>query len=331
MEISASSSNQVGGTTSSSTIIPTPVSVNTDTNPSTTQPSVPTTPTEGTNDFKDFLVKALGGASRTEVNEEELFAALLEQKLTGHSAEAGAAFKAEKDKLMVSMARADGYVPVEDVASAALKAVVAAGHIDRAAAEQINGAAFAGAQLDTNLTALYDGRGGPNDPTMAVAKMEEAMRLVDEAMAKIEKGELTAAPRDLDTPSNKAPGAGGADPATGGAIGDPSSAPSGSQKLDGSGGFLWKPESERDGNLVVLLPTELNGLIDRVEVHASLPPTESTKLGEGRFSSIGNGDRSHYRFSKPGEDYGDGAYVVAYRDDGQMVTWQIGNAGERND
>lgn len=327
MQIGSSSTTQASGSTNGSVVTPTPKPVNQD---APKQPSEAPKTESPANGFHDFMLKALGGTSRPEVSEEELFAALLEQKLAAASPDAGTFYAAEKAKLMVSMARPDGYVPVEDVASAALKATVAAGKIDRAAAEKINGEAFAGAQLDGNMDALFDNRGGENDPTVAVMKMEEALSKVEAALAKIESGELSASPRDLDTPSNKAPtpgGTGGGPPSSG----DIGSAPEGSQKLDGSGGFLWKPVSESNGNLVVLLPSSLNDLVDRVEIHSALPPSDGTKIGEGRFSSIANGDRSHWRFSKPGAEYGDGIHVVAFRKDGQTVTWQIDDGSERTD
>src|SRR5690606_6805779 len=125
-----------------------------------------------------------------------------------------------------------------------------------------------------------------------------------------------------------ADGSDGAD-ASGGAGGH---APDGAQSMDGSGGFLWKPKSENDGKLVVLLPKDFKGMIDRVEIHSQLPPEEATKLGQGRFSGdTQNGGRPHFRFDKPGESYGSDVHVVVFKDDGSTATWQIGDGGQRYD
>ncbi|MCB0325575.1 MAG: hypothetical protein KDD69_18465, partial [Bdellovibrionales bacterium] len=216
----------------------------------------------------------------------------------------------------------------------ALEATVAAGHVDEATAEQVNGEAFAAAQLDGDDTALFDSFGSEGDPTVAVSNMEAALLSMRTMMDKIEAGEMTVAPRPLDapmtTPGSSGTGHGADGTSSSGGTGGPG--PSGGQNLDGSGGFLWKPESEADGNLVVLLPTDLKGLIDRVEIHSQLPPDDVTKLAEGRFSGdTHNGGRPHFRFDKPGGEFGSDVHVVVFKDDGTTATWQIGNGSERHD
>lgn len=281
-------------------------------------------------EFAKFMRQALGGAAKTEVNEEELFAALIDQRLEQEDPEAAAFYREAKARLMVSMARGDGYVPVEDVAAAALRETVAEGKIDEDTAALINGQAFAAAQLDDNHDALYDSHGSAEDPTVAVSTMEAALLEMRTKMAQIESGELEVAARPLDTPSNNPLGdSSSAD----GASGAGGSAPSGAQQpMDGSGGFLWKPISEGDGNLVVLLPTTLKGLIDRVEIHTQIPPDDTTRIAEGRFAGDDhNGGRPHFRFDKPGADYGSDIHVVVFKDDGSTVTYSIGNGAERHD
>ena len=64
------------------------------------------------------------------------------------------------------------------------------------------------------------------------------------------------------------------------------------------GGNLWKPISEGDGNLVVLLKPEYP-MFDYCEA----------KVDEGNawlrldYDGIANGDRQHYRGDRPGKDY----------------------------
>jgi hypothetical protein len=81
----------------------------------------------------------------------------------------------KKRKLMTSMAKPNGHIPMEDVALQALNATVASGKITEADGMRINGEAFMGAQLDSDMENLFDDKGGENDPTKAVASVDEAM------------------------------------------------------------------------------------------------------------------------------------------------------------
>lgn len=65
--------------------------------------------------------------------------------------------------------------------------------------------------------------------------------------------------------------------------------------------FLWKPISDSNGNLVVIFPASFNGRISNVAVNGE----------RGTFSSIANGNRTHWRFSKPGSAYQAPAKVTA--------------------
>lgn len=73
---------------------------------------------------------------------------------------------------------------------------------------------------------------------------------------------------------------------------------------DGDQNFLWKPKSDSDGNLVVLFPAAFNGRLSNVTVNGE----------KGRFNSVANGNRTHYRFSKPGSAYTAPAKVSALID-----------------
>lgn len=91
-------------------------------------------------------------------------------------------------------------------------------------------------------------------------------------------------------------------------------------------GFLWKPQSEHSGKLVVLTPSELTGGIGKVYV-----VTPNGQRVEGRFSSVANGGRAHWRFDQPGGAFPSGSYVVATRDGGGAIRWNIGNPAGRNE
>lgn len=93
--------------------------------------------------------------------------------------------------------------------------------------------------------------------------------------------------------------------------------------VDGAEGFLFKPVSESDGNLVVLFPKEFTKPFLKVEITTLLGVVE-----EGVFSSVGNGDRMHYRFSMPGSFYQ--GRIVAF-DDNQECVWEVTDTSVRQD
>ncbi len=262
-------------------------------------------------DFSKMMYALLNKQESDSVNEEELFSATIESKLKDLNEEAASYFKEQKEALTSSLTREDGYIPVEEIANKALKNTLEAKKISKEYAEKIKGESFIAAQLDDNLNALFDSRGSENDNTIATSKVSEALLKLEQNLKKIKDGETPSKPLSLDETSNTE---------------------SAAQSLDGEGGFLWKPVSEGDGKLVVLLPTELRGKIDRAEIHSALPPSEETKIEEGRFSGDStNGNRPHFRFDKEGSGYGNDIYLVCYKDDGSYLSWSIEDGAKRND
>ena len=92
------------------------------------------------------------------------------------------------------------------------------------------------------------------------------------------------------------------------------------------GGFLWKPVSDKNGDLVVLLPKKLTGKVQEVRI---LSPDGTKNLGKGKYSGVGNGDRDHFRFSKPGSGYPDGAIVYIKLENGTTRHVKIGDTSRR--
>ena len=101
---------------------------------------------------------------------------------------------------------------------------------------------------------------------------------------------------------------------------------------DGGGGFLWKPVSESNGKLVVLLPTGLRGKIQKVEIHNEDPPTSSSLVADGQFAGdTHNGNRPHYRFANPGAAYGKNIFLIAFLTDGRVISYPIPDGSKRLD
>ena len=83
--------------------------------------------------------------------------------------------------------------------------------------------------------------------------------------------------------------------------------------------FLWKPVSESNGKLVVLVPWQV-----------STPPVGSlTVNGESlTYTSTANGNRAHYRAGKPGSAYGNNVKVVLSHK-GSKYNWTVPSGGSR--
>lgn len=97
----------------------------------------------------------------------------------------------------------------------------------------------------------------------------------------------------------------------------------GAEDTSTSNQFLWKPVSESDGKLVILLPNSMKGQVVSVSVQSG--QTQET----GRFSGdTHNGNRPHFRFTKPGSGYGSNIMVVAAGTSG-MCSWTIPNGAQR--
>jgi hypothetical protein len=91
------------------------------------------------------------------------------------------------------------------------------------------------------------------------------------------------------------------------------------------GGFLWKPVSESNGKLVVLLPPQYTGHIRG----AYIANAKRAAIETGVYTGVHNGGREHFRFSKPGRGYGSGLYAVAVLKAGGSVHWPIPNGSSR--
>jgi len=90
------------------------------------------------------------------------------------------------------------------------------------------------------------------------------------------------------------------------------------------GGFLWKPVSESNGNLVVLTPPGVDYESARIIKNG----TNETLEVAGK-AGIANGNRRHWKFSKPGIAYGDGLIFRAFKTPSTADNWEIPEGGAR--
>lgn len=91
--------------------------------------------------------------------------------------------------------------------------------------------------------------------------------------------------------------------------------------------FLWKPKSESDGNLVILLPSSESAR----SVTISGPNVNQTVNKGGRNGSRANGQREHFRFGQPGASMQGPVQVTVVGGNGQTKTMNIANPSQRNE
>lgn len=279
------------------------------------------------NAFDAVLGRILGTDSAKQVNEEELFAATIYERISTLKGEDVAnEYQSKLEQNKQNMMRSDGYVPVEDAARKALNDMVSDSKLTSEEAKSIHAQSFAAAQLDDNLDALYDGRGSANDPTIAVAAMESALINARARIEKFDEGSEDAGLLDLGLGNT------GSGDVTGGTgsisdSGDSSIITPEGNSIDGDGGFVFKPVSDSDGNLVVLLPAQFTNDVSSL----LLKDKDGNEIEEGNSVGPTNGDRETYRFNKPGADYQKDLVVEVTLKDGTVKEYHIANPGERYD
>ena len=96
-------------------------------------------------------------------------------------------------------------------------------------------------------------------------------------------------------------------------------------------GFLWKPRSESNGRLVVLLPRQFTGRVTSGNIHTSENANDGNLVEAGIFAGdTHNGNRAHFRFENSGATYGQ-VWFVATLADGSRRAWFIENGAQRWD
>jgi len=262
-------------------------------------------------EFGAFLSSILKGDSANKVNEEDLFSAVVQERVKKLKGDEGLKkFQEALTEATNASRKPNGYVPIEDTTKVALIKCRESGLLTAEETDTIYSQSFAAAQLDDNKEALFDSIGGGDDPSVAVALLEQALLGARVVMDGFDSGSGAAPSRSVDEASaGKFSG---------------SSQPSSST---GSAGFLYKPNSDSDGKLVVLLPSKLSGLIEGVKIY----DPAGDLLESGRYSGNGNGGRDHYRFSKPGGDYPDGLTVEVTLSTKEKLKYVISESSQRDE
>ena len=101
---------------------------------------------------------------------------------------------------------------------------------------------------------------------------------------------------------------------------------------DGGWGFLWKPESDSNGRLVILFPPQFTGQLTSCD----LVNSSGAVIETGQYAGSGNGQtpttpREHFRFSDPGGKYPVNVVVRGNLKNGGSVNYIIDKPGSRID
>ena len=90
----------------------------------------------------------------------------------------------------------------------------------------------------------------------------------------------------------------------------------------GDNTFIWKPISESDGRLVVIIPSRL--LADACSV-----TTSAGGVTWGRGIGRHNNKREHFRYPQPGAQYGRNVSVVSYYQGAETGRWTVPDGSQR--
>lgn len=275
-------------------------------------------------DFEKYLRANLTSGGSGKVSEEELFASVMGERLNGLKGEEVAkAYREELEKNKSALKSGDGYIPFEDAAKKTLQALVEKGSITKDEGNKIYSESFQAAQLDSNLNALYDDRGGPGDSTIAVETLEAALLSARVKIESLSGGSDKLTARELSEPTLSKSQLMGSS-----AAGSASSLLDSASTALAGGGFLFKPVAG-DGRLAVLSPNKVGPNVESI----TLKDASGNVIEKGHFTSYGDDGRmrAKFSFSKPGGSYPKNLMVEILYKDGQTQQYQIDDPSKRHE
>ena len=258
------------------------------------------------------ILKAQGRDGRldksTKVNEEELYAVNLYSYLTSKDKTLGTRFLELLPEAIKKSTEIHGSARVFNAADRVMRRLLKDGKIMHDEYQASRDYAFGMSQLDQNKKFLSRTESVALEEGMKIvstncAATSEAVGAYKRELQKIAKLQRTTAATNNST-------------VAGGSTHSSSSI---------AEGFLWKPESDSDGNLVILLPSNLVGKASGVRV---LSP-EGNVLAQGRYGGIANGFRQHFRFDRPGSAFPNNSIVEIQMANSENLRFKIANTSLR--
>jgi hypothetical protein len=285
-------------------------------------------------DFESLIKKFLPGSDDSEVSEEELFAASIGERLYNLKGES--TLKQYEEYIAsnkIASTTASGHVQVEQAAIDSLKQLVAEGSLSAEEGDSIYSESFSAAQLDSDTTALFDGKGDNNDPSIAVAKISEAMVKLKAFMEGDDTTRANITGMSLSSASQT--GFAGQTAAStfaalnSGAISDLGTVDPNGTYVDGSEGFLFKPVTNNEGRLAVLFAQSWTNNLASVR----LLDQNGNLVEEGvrKPEGISETGREKFTFSKTGSSYPQNLSVEVLFKNGDMKMFNIPDPSKRYD
>lgn len=271
-------------------------------------------------DFASILKGTLERSGAKKADEEALFSSLVQDRVQKtDNIDALKKFDTRLTQHRKILAHQTGHVSEEKAAKFALRDLVRNKILSKAEATDIYSKSFAAAQLDDDAETLSDGIGGPSAGLTAEAAVVKA----GARMAAFDSGSETVVARNLGERTTR--GAEGM--ASSGETGSEGALTPTGSAVDGPTGFLFKPVSDTQGKLVILAPESLTSKIDSVV----LKDSDGNVLETGQYGGVGNGNRAHFRFQKPGGSYPKELTVEIKLDGGGSKVYTIPDPSLRYD
>lgn len=300
------------------------------------QPVTESVATKSASDFTKFFEDILGKKSSKEISEEELFSLSVKKQITDLKDSSVA--KEYQSLLDANSKRSDGNFQYETGAKAALVGLVSSGKLTQEEANKIYSQSFVAAQLDGNTNALWDSTSSASDPTKAVMAADLAIAKISAALADITNGKLSVKNQTLSASSSGSPTSVGSSSSGAASSGSGSNGtkPIGSgteidvsgTTIDGEGGMLFKPISNNQGKLAILMPTQWKHNVDTVWIFDK----EGNQLDVGYSTGYGEtGEREKFTFNRKGGEYPNDIQVKIKFDDGTYKTMTISDPSKRYD
>lgn len=239
--------------------------------------------------------------AKTNLTEKEAYATLVHSKLNALNPKLAEQFIAQLPEALKRRRQIDGDGDLFKATDRILRGMIQDGSLSQDQYRSLKSYALGKSQMDGDRTSLSNS----NSTLLDLIKMlsENSIADTDELKA------FKRLERNMAPALNKA------------------------QKVQGSGAesppsntFLWKPSSDKDGKLVVLLPTNMLGKVQGIRI---LSADGKSVAATGKYTGVGNGMRAHFRFDKPGASFPAGSIVEIQLSNGQSQQIKIDKPAER--
>ncbi len=259
--------------------------------------------------FENLLNSMLVPDDKGQVNEEQLFSALINERLTDmKGSNVALEYQNRFAENQKQLQFPNGYIPLETSARNALESLADDGFLSREEAENIHSQAFKAAQIDDNKNALYDSFGSRFDDTIAVTMVKMAIEAAESEISKFDKGAADAGRLAFDIAGDTLP--------------DEIVQPGTEHYADG---LIWKPASDSNGDAAIILQSSLRGNIDSVTLHDN----KGNTMEEKQVVMVDEKGRSILFFDRPGSGYHENLTVQVAMKNGEIIKYKVTDPSHR--